>query len=121
MGRAPRHAGRHRRMTIRLATPADLAKIPAIELSGAASFHGLDVPDSIFEEASPIDRWVPLQAAGTLWVATDEAGDAVGFLAATRHGERLHIDEFDVMLDAQGRGLGRRMLGHVIDWAREAG
>lgn len=105
-------------MTIRLATTADLEKIPAIELSGAEAFRGLDVPQAIFEEASPVERWVPLQAAGTLWVATDDAGELVAFLAGTRHGDRLHIDEFDVRLDAQGRGLGRQMLAHVIDWAR---
>jgi GNAT superfamily N-acetyltransferase len=45
----------------------------------------------------------------------------VGYLAATCEGERLHIDEFDVAQAAQGRGLGRRMLSHVIDRARAAG
>jgi GNAT superfamily N-acetyltransferase len=108
-------------MTIRLATPADLPKIPAIELSGAEAFRGMDVPPELFEDASPVDRWVPVQAAGTLWVAENGVGEIVGFLAGTRHGERLHIDEFDVLLAAQGQGLGRRMLTHVIAWARGAG
>ena len=65
-----------------------------------------------------MERWAPLQAAGTLWVADDEAGALVAFLAATRRGQRLHIDEFDVAQSAQGQGLGRRMLNQVIDWAR---
>lgn len=108
-------------MIVRLARPDDLPKIPAIELSGAEAFRGRDVPQSLFEDASPVDHWAPQQKAGTLWIAEDDAGQAVGFLAATRHGERLHIDEFDVVLGVQGKGLGRRMLGHVIDWARGAG
>lgn len=45
----------------------------------------------------------------------------MAFLAATRHGERLHIDEFDVMQGHQGRGLGRRMMEQVIVWARGQG
>jgi GNAT superfamily N-acetyltransferase len=51
------------------------------------------------------------------------AGDdePVAFLAATRAGPRLHIDEFDVARAHQGRGLGRRMLAHVIEWTRAAG
>ena len=54
-------------------------------------------------------------------MADDAAGEVVAFLAATRHGERLHIDEFDVAQRAQGQGLGRRMLNHVIAWARREG
>jgi GNAT superfamily N-acetyltransferase len=79
------------------------------------------VPEYVFQEASPVDRWIPLQAAGTLWVADDATGAVVGFLAATRIGQRLHIDEFDVARPAQGRGLGRTLLGYVVEWARREG
>jgi GNAT superfamily N-acetyltransferase len=57
---------------------------------------------------------------GTLWVA-QEAGEVVAFLAASLIGGRLHIEEFDVAQGFQGRGLGRRMLGEVIAWARIEG
>ena len=79
------------------------------------------MPEFIFCEASPVERWVPLQAAGTLWVADDEAGEPAAFLAAKRYGDRLHVEEFDVVHAAQGRGLGRRMLSHVVAWARREG
>jgi len=81
----------------------------------------MDVPDYVFHEASPPDRWTAQQAEGTVWVAQDAGGELVAFLAATRHGDRLHIDEFDVVQTAQGKGLGRRMLNLVIDSARRAG
>ncbi|MCR5875724.1 GNAT family N-acetyltransferase [Phenylobacterium sp. J426] len=58
--------------------------------------------------------------AGTLWVVESE-GQVVAFLAATATGDRLHIDEVDVDLGAQGRGVGRRLIGHVVRWARDAG
>lgn len=123
MGRPGGHAGGHGTLSaeVRLATAADLSMIPQIELSGAQSFRAFDMPQEVFDEASPVERWVPLQAAGTVWVAEDEAGQLVAFLAGTRHGQRLHIDEFDVVQAAQGQGLGRRMMGHVIDWARRTG
>lgn len=122
VGRPPRHAGRHRSLAIdiRLATAADLPNLPAIELSGAQAFRGHDVPDAVFHVASPVERWLPGQAAGTIWVA-DDGGKVVGFLAATRHGDRLHIDEFAVARPMQGRGLGRRMVSLVVDWARREG
>jgi GNAT superfamily N-acetyltransferase len=78
------------------------------------------VPEYIFHEASPADRWVEQLAQGTVWVAED-SGELVAFLAGTRHGDRLHIDEFDVAQSAQGRGLGRRILESVIEEARRSG
>jgi GNAT superfamily N-acetyltransferase len=77
------------------------------------------VPFHLLSRPSPADRWRPALEAGLLWVARDD--EPVAFLAATRTGPRLHIDEFDVARAHQGRGLGRRMLAHVIEWARAAG
>jgi GNAT superfamily N-acetyltransferase len=45
----------------------------------------------------------------------------VAFLGAHTEDDRLHIDEFAVALDQQGKGLGRRMLTTVVDWARTNG
>jgi len=42
----------------------------------------------------------------------------VAFLGAHAEDERLHIDEFAVAQDRQGRGLGRAMLDTVVAWAR---
>ena len=42
----------------------------------------------------------------------------MAFLAATAHEGVLHIDEIDVLQSAQGRGLGRRLMAHALDWAR---
>ncbi len=67
-----------------------------------------------------MERWIPKQAAGTLWVAEDD-GEMVAYLAATREHGRLHIDQFDTVQPAQGRGIGRRLLQHAIAWARAEG
>lgn len=77
------------------------------------------MPLELISTPSPAEAWRPTLAAGTLWVADDDG--PVAFLAATRLGDRLHIDEFDVAPAHQGRGLGRRILAEVIAWARAEG
>jgi GNAT superfamily N-acetyltransferase len=91
-----------------------------VELSAAQSFQGRDVPPNVFVEFTPADAWAPRQQAGTLWVAEFD-GRPEAFLAATAHGDRLHIDEFAVAQTLQGKGIGRGMLATVIDWARVRG
>ena len=78
------------------------------------------MPDDVFSDFTPPDEWRGRQEAGTLWVAEAE-GAVVAFLGAHAEDERLHIDEFAVALDQQGKGLGRRMLTTVVDWARANG
>lgn len=94
-------------------------QLPRIERSAAQAFAGRNVPAFLLSDASPAEAWRPQLEAGTLWVV-DSPGP-VGFLAATRDGDRLHIDEMDVERAAQGQGLGRRLLAHAIDWARRHG
>lgn len=78
------------------------------------------MPAFLLTHASPAEAWRPQLAAGTLWVAEDE-GRVVAFLAATAGGDRLHIDEVDVEQGHQGQGVGRRLIAHVIGWARTQG
>jgi GNAT superfamily N-acetyltransferase len=107
--------------SIRLAREADLAALPAVELSAAQAFRDTYAPQSLLRHISPPEHWASMQASGTLWVAEEEDRGLIAFLAATSIGDRLHIDEFDVALEAQRRGLGRRMLSQVIAWAKDAG
>ncbi len=122
VGRTRRYGGRHRRLTIevRRATEIDLSALPAIERSAAAAFEGQDVPAWLLTDSSPADNWRPQLNAGTLWVA-EVGGQPVGYLAASRFEDRLHIDEIDVMRDHQGVGLGRALLATAAEHAREMG
>lgn len=103
---------------IRCATAEDLALIPAIELSAASAFEGRDVPPDLLTTVSDADTWLPQLAAGTLWIAVVD-GAVSAFLAASADAEHLHIDEIDVLRDAQGRGVGRALMAHAIAWARD--
>ena len=106
---------------IRHATPADLADLPAIERSAAEAFRGAGVSLSADAPVSSAEVWRPALRSGTLWVAVDEAGRIVGFLAARKINRVLHIDEMDVDFDHQRRGIGRALLDAAIVWARRAG
>jgi GNAT superfamily N-acetyltransferase len=106
---------------IRRATPADLDGLPAIERSAAEAFRGAGVSLSPDAPVSTADAWRPALRAGTLWVAGNESGRIVGFLAARRINHVLHIDEMDVAFDHQRRGIGRGLLDAAINWARKAG
>ena len=106
---------------VRRATAADLACLPAIEQSAAEAYRGAGVSLSGDISASPPDTWRPALRGGTLWVAANDAGRVVGFLAARRINRVLHIDEMDVAFDHQRRGFGRALLDAAIGWARKAG
>jgi GNAT superfamily N-acetyltransferase len=105
---------------VRRATPSDLGCLPAIEQSADQAFRGTGASLG-GDSASPGDTWQGALRAGTLWVACNEAGGIVGFLAARKINRVLHIDEVDVAFDHQRRGFGRALLGAAIDWARRAG
>lgn len=105
---------------IRLAKAEDLPLIPAIELSAAQAFVGRDVPPDLLTAVSDAETWLPQLAAGTLWIAELD-GTVSGFLAATADEGRLHVDEVDVLREAQGRGVGRSLMTRAIDWARTRG
>lgn len=80
----------------------------------------MDVPPEFLTDASPASYWRPHQAAGRLWVAEDH-GRRLGFLGALADGDRLHIEQLQVLKDHQGRGIGKRLLAAAEGWARENG
>lgn len=106
---------------IREARLDELSILPEIERSAAALFEGGDQPMDLLTNLTPAEVWAPRQAAGTVWVVDDGSGEPVGFLAAEIFKDELHVWELDVRREAQGQGLGRRLMGHAIDWARGRG
>jgi GNAT superfamily N-acetyltransferase len=105
---------------IALARPADLALIPAIELAAARLLVG-HAPESVLAEATneaDLDR---LRREGHLWVATAN-NRPVGFAYVEVFEPRIaHLDEIDVHPDHGRRGLGRRLVMAVCDWAESVG
>jgi len=102
------------------ARPQDLRLLPAIEIAAAAMLVG-HAPESVLSETTSDQTLREAQAEGRLWVAL--AGDSpVGFA----HVELLepgvaHLEELDVHPDHGRRGLGRRLVAAVCEWALSSG
>jgi GNAT superfamily N-acetyltransferase len=108
-------------VVIRFARPPDLARLSAIEESGADTFARAGIPLADRAPPSPPDQWTPALDAGLLWVADDPHAGLVGFLAGKIEDGGLHIEEIDVMMERQKQGHGRRLMQRAIDGARDRG
>ncbi len=97
---------------IRLARPADLPLLPAIEASAATLFAGTAMAQVVGGPTTPMSALDHGLAAGSLWVAADVA--PCGFLLAAAESGWLHILELSVQRDAQGRGHGAALLQAAI-------
>ncbi|WP_455885924.1 GNAT family N-acetyltransferase [Pseudomonas rustica] len=109
-------------MLIRPTLEGDVQYLPDVERSAAQAFVGWpalawlaqgDVMDCAAHRA--------FVEAGGSWVAEDPAGHIVGFACARLADQALHLYEISVCQEAQGRGVGRRLLQQVVNAARCAG
>ena len=101
---------------VRRASVADLPLLPAIELAAAQLLRGF-APESVLAESTSIADFESARVNDLLWVAS--AGDEpVGFARVKRlEPGAAHLDELDVHPDHGRRGLGRRLVTAVCDWA----
>jgi GNAT superfamily N-acetyltransferase len=105
--------------TIGLARHDDLALIPAIELAAARLLAG-HAPESVLAEATCQADLEQARREGHLWVARANS-HPVGFAhVKVLEPTSAHLDELDVHPDHGRRGLGRRLVTAVCDWARRA-
>lgn len=104
---------------IRLAHPADLPLLPAIEASAATLFAGTAMAHIVGGTTTPIDALERALARGSLWVADDDG--PCGFLLAEVKRGWLHIFELSVARAAQGRGVGATLLADAIAGAPALG
>lgn len=73
--------------------------------------------------AVPIDAQSLIEAiaAGHVWVALDEVGNAVGFVGVAVEDGEVGIAEIDVLPSHGRRGIGAALLEHACAWAAESG
>ncbi|MDX1648989.1 MAG: GNAT family N-acetyltransferase [Myxococcota bacterium] len=106
---------------IRPARPDELVRLQAIEEAAGALFATVGMPEVDAAEPVPLGRLEDARQEGRLWVAADAADRPVGFaLVETVDGEP-HLKEVDVHPDHGRRGVGRRLVEHVLARARAEG
>jgi GNAT superfamily N-acetyltransferase len=106
--------------TITAARQEDLSRLAAIELAAARLLEG-HAPESVLNETTRGAVLQKAQREGHLWVAlTDDV--PVGFAhVEVRDRDAVHLEEIDVHPEHSRRGLGRKLVLHVCEWAAEHG
>ena len=109
-------------MRIRPTLEQDIQWLPGVERSAAQAFAARpalawlaqgDVMDCGAHQA--------FVEAGGSWVAEGPDGRILGFACARFEDQALHLHEISVRREAQGQGVGRKLLQQVVVAARHAG
>ena len=96
--------------SIRLARPDDAEHLPSIELAAGKLFLEVEGLSGVAGmNAIPAEAQRAMISKGHCLVAESE-GRIVGFLSTEPHRRELHIREFSVHPDMQGRGIGAVLL-----------
>ncbi len=112
-------------MDIRPATPADLPEIQAIYahhvLHGTGSLE--EVPPSVEEIAA---RFADDSARGWCWLVATDATGVLGYAFYVQHRNRPAYrftaeDSVYVREDVRGQGVGKALVGRLIEHATERG
>ncbi|MBB4711581.1 GNAT family N-acetyltransferase [Streptomyces luteogriseus] len=108
-------------MRIRLATRAELPALQDIERAAGAPFRDLGMPEIADDEPPALDMLERYRRVGHCWVAADEEAQPAAYLLAEAVDGALHIEQVSVHPRAARRGVGRALLAHAADRAREEG
>jgi GNAT superfamily N-acetyltransferase len=108
-------------MRIRPATPAELPALQDIERAAGAPFRDLGMPEIADDEPPALDVLEHYRRAGRCWVASDPQDRPVAYLLAEPVDGALHVEQVSVHPRAARRGVGRALLAHAADRAREEG
>ncbi len=104
--------------TVGLARREHVGLLAAIERAAAAGFPDHVLTPEIRAGAVPVEQLESAQAEGSLWTAVTSDGRPVGFATARRSGDAAFLQEVDVHPAHQRRGLGRKLVGMAIAWAK---
>jgi GNAT superfamily N-acetyltransferase len=78
--------------------------------------------DAIADDEAPSTAALAVfQAAGRLWVATDDADEPVAYLLVQVIDAGAHIGQVSVSPRAARQGLGRALTESAASWARQRG
>jgi GNAT superfamily N-acetyltransferase len=109
------------RVVIRAARGEELEKLRELERAAGSIFRELDM-DAIADDEPPSTAALAvLQAAGGVWVGTDEADVPVAYLVVQVIDAGAHIEQVSVHPRAARQGLGRALIETAASWARQRG
>ena len=104
---------------IRDARTDELGALQDIERAAGRSFAEIGMAEVAEDEPPSIEVLERYRAAGRAWVAVDADDHPVGYLIAELVDGNAHVDQVSVHPDSSRQGIGRALVGRVVDWARD--
>jgi len=95
--------------------------LPAIELEASRLFPESHVPPNLRHVVTPQYAFASAQREGRLFTASTETGEVVGLALAGVMDGAAYLAELDVLPAHGRRGLGRKLIEAVIEWAERGG
>jgi len=109
-------------MRIRPTLDQDIQWLPGVERSAAQAFAAWPALAWLAQgDVMDCEAHRAFVDAGGSWVVEDLDGCILGFACARLEAQALHLHEVSVRLEAQGQGVGRKLLLQVADAARQVG
>ncbi len=105
---------------LRAARPADLPKLPAVEVAAGELFRSVGMDEIAGDEGPSIEDLESARADGRLWVV-DHDGEPVGYVLALLLDGHAHLEQVSVHPDHGRRSLGAALVGVVVTWAEDMG
>ncbi len=102
-------------VTVRLGSEADSAAIAAVLFAAFSQFERDYTPESFAIVTPTADQIVTRFAEGPLWVA-ERDGVIVGTVSVTTEPEGMYIRSMAVHPEAQGAGVGHKLLDAVDEY-----
>ncbi|MGV9410769.1 GNAT family N-acetyltransferase [Nocardia sp. NPDC003693] len=109
-------------MRIRAARSDDLPTLQHIEAAAGEPFRTVGMTEIAEDDPPTIEMLEEHRRAGRAWVAVDDDSDTpIAYLISEEVDETEHIGQVSVHPDAARRGIGRELIEHAGQFARDAG
>jgi len=106
---------------IRLARPDDLPELAEVESAAGLLFRDIGM-DVVADDAPPtVAELTPYAADGRAWVFTGPGDRPVAYLLVDVVDGHAHLEQVSVRPEYARRGIGRRLVEVVREWARAHG
>lgn len=106
---------------IRMARESDFPVLRNIERSAGLPFAEIGMAFVAEDEPPTIETLRTFAEDGRAWVSTDGHDRPIAYLLADVVDGNAHLEQVSVHGDYAHRGIGRTLLDHMIEWARERG